>query len=100
MSPTRFFICQFILFFSLLFLNAYFDPYISKPFSRVDLIAICIKTPLFILIVILNGKLYIRFNARLRNKVFLSISAFILAIIFIVLLDNIWFQITGKMFFN
>jgi len=100
MSPVRFFIYQFILFIALLLLNIYSDPYISKPFSLVDLIAICITAPIFILLISLIGKLYIRFNTRLRNKVLFSITAFILAIICLVIVENIWFEIKGEMLFN
>ncbi|TXL65686.1 hypothetical protein FHP05_06065 [Cerasibacillus terrae] len=100
MNWVRFFIYQFILFIALLLLNVYSDSYISKPFTRVDLIAICISTPIFVLIVVLIGKLYMRFKTKLRNKILLSITAFVLAIICIAIIENIWFELKGEMLFN
>ena len=100
MNWVRFLIYQTLLFIALLLLNGYSDSYISKPFSIVDLIAICISVPIFVLIIILISKLYRRFSARLRNKVLLCVAAFILAIIMIALGENVWFEITGKMLFK
>ncbi|HBZ10838.1 MAG TPA: hypothetical protein DEO65_13370 [Bacillus bacterium] len=100
MSRVRFFIYQFTLFVSLILLSVYSDSYISQPFSRVDFIAICISAPIFVLIVSQIGKLYIRFNTKLRKKVLLSITAFILAFVFIALIENVWFEIKGEMLFN
>ncbi|TFE00597.1 hypothetical protein E2626_11515 [Jeotgalibacillus salarius] len=100
MNCVKFFIYQFSLFIALLLLNIYFDPYISKPFSFVDLIAICISVPIYILLVSLIIKLYRRFNTRLRNKVLISITAFIIATIFLAIIENIWFGIKGEMLFN
>jgi hypothetical protein len=100
MNWIRFVIYQTILFTALLFLNGYSDSYISKPFSIVDLIAICISVPISVLIIILISKLYRRFSAGLRNKILLCGAAFILAIIIIALGENIWFEITGEMLFK
>ncbi|KPH77865.1 hypothetical protein AFL42_02620 [Oceanobacillus caeni] len=100
MSRIRFFVYQFILFLALLVLNIYSDSYISKPFSIVDIIAICISFPIFVSIVILIGMLYKRFNARLRNKILLCGAAFILAIIVIATVENVWFEIKGEMLFK
>lgn len=101
MKHVRFFIYQFILFGTLLVLNVYSDKYISKPFTRVDLIAICISAPIAIIIVNLVIKVYLRFNTiRLRNTILLSILAIISAFIFIGLMESIWFEIKGHMLFS
>lgn len=92
MNHVKFVIGQFVLFTLLLIVNSYADSYISKPFSRVDFIAICVSAPIFMLIVSLIGRLYRRFNTTLRNKVLLSITAFILSVIFLALLENLWFE--------
>ena len=93
MNYVRFFIYQFILFCTLFVINIIFDKYISKPFTRVDLIAICISLPITLIIFSVVGKLYIRFNTiRLRIKILLLIPTFILSILFIGLLEQIIFS--------
>jgi len=44
--------------------------------------------------------LYKRFNARLRNNILLCGAAFILAIIVIATVENVWFEIKGEMLFK
>ena len=100
MNWVKFLIYQFALFFALILLSVYSDSYISQPFSRVDLIAMYNSAPIFALIVSFIGKLYIRFNTKLRKKFLLSITAFILAFVFIAIIDNVWFEIKGEMLFN
>ncbi|WP_453993649.1 hypothetical protein [Bacillus nitroreducens] len=100
MNRTRFFIYQILLFTALLLLNLFADSYISRPFSRVDLLAICITVPLAIVIVGLVIQLYKRFNMRMRQKVLFLVMAFILAIIIITVIENIWFYINGEMIFT
>ncbi len=88
----RFFIYQFILFCTLFVINIVFDSYIGKPFTRVDLIAICIFIPVGIIIFSVIDKLYKQFKAiRLRNKILISIPTFILSILFIGLLEQLFF---------
>ncbi len=101
MSHVRFLIYQFIFCNTFFIINFYLDKYISKPFTRVDLIATCINILIVTLLVILSNKLYKPFKSiRLRNKILLSIPAVILAILFIGLLENIWFEIKGELLFN
>lgn len=90
MNYVRFCIYQFILFCILFVININFDKYISKPFHRVDLIAICISVPIIIIIFSVVGKVYRQFEAiRLRNKVLLSIPTFIISILFIGFLEHL-----------
>ncbi|WP_019152438.1 hypothetical protein [Robertmurraya massiliosenegalensis] len=100
MTWKKFVFYQSIIFIALILVAVYSDPYIGKPFSYVDLIAMFVTVPLYILLVGFNGKLYSRINTSLRNKMFFSIIAFILAFILIVSTDNIWFEVTGKMLFS
>ncbi|MGM7680547.1 hypothetical protein ACSVDA_00205 [Cytobacillus sp. Hm23] len=100
MDRLKFFVYQLSLFITLLVINVYADKYISKPFTRIDLLAISISLPLFILIAMLIDRSYKRFNAiQLKNRIVLSIIAFVFAATFLAFLDNIWFEITGKMLF-
>ena len=87
MDYVKFCIYQFILFIALIIINIPLDKYISKPFTSIDLIAICISI-LFILILyrVLN-RIYKKFeNIELRNKILISIPIFLLSIIFICLI--------------
>ena len=88
MNDIRFFIYQLLLFFSLFFVNFYIDLYLSKPFSFVDLITICIAIPLLYLIGNLMVKSYRHIQARLRHKILLSIIAFMTAFILLAIFDN------------
>ncbi|KIV56492.1 hypothetical protein AM501_04390 [Aneurinibacillus migulanus] len=100
MNQFKFFIYQFLLFIIVLVSNVYSDEYISKPFSYIDFIVMSITLPIHALIFFLIFKIYRHFKTvRLRNKILLSITAFIFAVLFIGLLENIWFEIKGKMLF-
>lgn len=100
MKILKFLFYQFLLIAILLVLNALLDKYISRPFSLIDLIAIFIGLPLYLLVFRLEFRLFDRFTTiRLRYKILLSVFAFILAFISIALLENIWFETTGKMLF-
>lgn len=90
MQYIKFCLYQFFLFSALFVLNIRFDQYISRPFTRVDFIAICISVPVLIIIFIVISKLYRHFDAiRLRNKIFISIPVFILSVFFIGFLDSL-----------
>ncbi len=100
MYCLKFFVYQFMLFITFIVINFYTDKYLSKPFDRIDLLAISISLPLLILIIMLFDRSYKRFNAiQLKNRIVLSIIAFVFAASFLALLDNIMFEITGKMLF-
>ncbi|WP_100372064.1 hypothetical protein [Bacillus sp. FJAT-45037] len=100
MSPIRFLLYQCFLFTALILLNFYTNPYISKPFTRVDAIALAITTPILFLLLGLQNFLYTRFHSKLRKKIILSIAAFVFVVIIMVLLENIWFEIKGDMLFK
>ncbi len=100
MSPVKFFLYQFLLLIALLLVNIYSDPFISKPFSIVDLIATFIVFPVYFLLISLLVKLYRRFNTRSRNKVILSTIAFMAAIILLTIMENVWYEIYGEMLFK
>jgi peptidoglycan/LPS O-acetylase OafA/YrhL len=100
MSTVKFFLYQFLLLTALLLVNIYSDPYISKPFSIVDLIATIIVFPVYFLLISMFVKLYRRFNTRSRNKIIVITLAFVAAIILLTLTENIWFEIKGEMLFK
>lgn len=88
----RFCFYQFFLFSTLFFMNINFDKYISKPFTRVDLIAICISVPILIILFIAVSKLYRRFeDIRLRNKILISIPIFIISVLLAGFLEQLYF---------
>lgn len=88
----RFCFYQFFLFSTLFFMNINFDKYISKPFTRVDLIAICISVPILIILFIAVSKLYRRFGViRLRNKILISIPIFIISVLLAGFLEQLYF---------
>lgn len=88
----RFCFYQFFLFSILFVIYINFDKYISKPFTRVDLIAICISVPVLIILFIVVSKLYSRFEViSLRNKIFISIPIFIISTLFIGFLEQLYF---------
>ena len=100
MNSLRFLIYQFLLFFSLMVVSVFSDKYISKPFSTTDLVAILVTAPLYLLIFRLSQWLFRHFDTmQIRGKILLSLIAFILAFLFIVLFENIWFATTKKMLF-
>lgn len=71
MKHFRFFIFQSILFTVVFVLHFNFNEYISPPFTRVDLIAICIFVFLAILVSKPIGQFYKHFSAiRYRIKVY------------------------------
>ncbi|TYR78831.1 hypothetical protein FZC66_17535 [Priestia megaterium] len=91
MNYMIFFIYQFILVSTLFIINFYVDSYIGKPFTRVDLLAICIQIPIFILLINLISKLYSRFSSiRLRTKIFLSILAVLAVILATLVISVLW----------
>ncbi|MEK5062506.1 hypothetical protein [Cytobacillus sp. FSL R5-0596] len=72
-------------------LNIRLDQYISRPFTRIDFIAICISVPVLIIIFIVISKLYRPFDViRLRNKIFISIPVFILSVFYAGFLDSLF----------
>ncbi|TXC92914.1 hypothetical protein FS935_01600 [Metabacillus litoralis] len=91
---------QLILFIIILFLNYFADSYMGSPFTLDDLLVICISIPLVLLIASIIGNLYKNFKTRLRVKLLLSTSAFVLAVIILVSIENIWYEIFGKWLFN
>ncbi len=88
----RFCFYQFFLFSTLFVININFDKYISKPFTRVDLIAICISVPILFILFTAVSKLYRRFEViKLRNKIFISIPVFIISVLFAGFLGQLFF---------
>lgn len=91
MNRLKYFIYQLIFFCTILIINVIFDKYVSKPFTQIDLIAICIVFPILLIIFIVVPKIYDSNAIRLRNKFLISILAFIMAIVFIDLLELLFF---------
>lgn len=100
MRYGKFLSYQYLLVTAILVVNIYADRYISHPFTRVDLLAILISLPLFISLISLISLLYHRFNSiRLRNRILLTIAAFILAVVSIAIIENIWYALYGEILF-
>lgn len=92
MNYVRFCTYQFILFSALFLINIPLDRYISKPFTAVDLIAICMGLAILLIVYLLVNKIYKRFdNIRLRNRILMTIPTIILSILFIGLLEQLFF---------
>lgn len=91
---------QLILFTAALLLNYFADSYMGSPFSFVDLLVICISIPFVLLIASILRNLYKNFKTRLRVKLLLSTSAFVLAVIILISIENIWYAIFGKLLIN
>ena len=101
MIYIRFIIYQFFLLAALIVINFYCDSYLGKPFNHVDLLAILISAPFIIINILLLSKLYKQYRMiRLRMRISLSVMAFIIAVVCLGTLDNIWFSINGEMFFS
>lgn len=76
MNLLKYFGLQFILFSVLILTNFYLDGYISKPFTRTDLIAIVIGVAILILCLSLYTQLKKRLKPiRVFNKIFFTILA-------------------------
>ncbi|WP_209437853.1 hypothetical protein [Mesobacillus selenatarsenatis] len=84
MEYVRYSFYQFILFCSFFVLNIIFDHYVSNPFTRVDTIAILIGIPVVFLILLLQSKLYKRFDSiKMWKKIMISIPILIISISFV-----------------
>ncbi|GGP16061.1 hypothetical protein GCM10011346_46530 [Oceanobacillus neutriphilus] len=82
MNYVKFLICEIILFGLLIIVNYFFDGYIQHPFTEVDLIAIIIFFPIIGFILFSFTKLFKKFHTiPFRNKIILSIPAFIVIVI-------------------
>jgi hypothetical protein len=94
------FISYQTLLFSISFIvNIFTNDYISPPFSYVDVVAALLSLPIHFFVLDLIIKLYKKHRFSLRKNVLLSILSFLLAFLFIALLENLWFELTGKMLF-
>ncbi|WP_307471448.1 hypothetical protein [Cytobacillus purgationiresistens] len=72
----------------------------GPPLTYIDIIAGIVLISIFILAAIMMVKLYKSHHAIImRIKILLSIVAIILAVVFIVFMENTWFEITGRMLF-
>ena len=91
MNRFKYFMYQLIFFCTVLIINVIFDKYVSKPFTQIDFIAICIVFPVLIIIFIVVPKIYDASAMRLRNKFLSSVLAFILAIVLIDLMELLFF---------
>jgi len=92
MSHIRFVVFQFLLLSTVFGFNIFIDGYISKPFTMVDFIAICIGLPLLIIGFSLIWKVFIFFNAiRLWSRILLFIPLFILSFLVIGIVEQLFF---------
>lgn len=84
MKYIKFTILQFLLFIIGLTISYLSDMYISKPFSYVDLLAICITIPIILFFYRIIVTVYKSFSMISKlNKVLISIPVFVLSISFI-----------------
>lgn len=90
---------QILLFSVLLVVNIFANEYIGPPFGYVDVIAALLSLPIHFLILDSIIKLYKKYRFSIRKSVLLSILSFLLAFLFIALLENLWFELTSKMLF-
>ena len=81
MDRFKYFAYQSIFFCSVLLINVIFNKYVSKPFTQTDIIAICSSIPLFLAIIAVIPMIYNKTAIGLKSKFWLSVPAFILAII-------------------
>lgn len=58
MINIRMIVFQFFLLSALIVINFYVDSYLGKPFNHIDLFAIIISTPFFIINILLLSKMY------------------------------------------
>ncbi|MDQ0231375.1 hypothetical protein [Metabacillus malikii] len=100
MNKKTFILYQIGLFFVLLLVNVLADPYIGHPFSFVDLVAICIVFAIFILVGSFIGRLYRVLQAKISTKIILSITAFLLAVCLLMLIEIIWYNLTDSVLFG
>ncbi|XIH56978.1 hypothetical protein C1N61_29550 (plasmid) [Priestia aryabhattai] len=91
MDRFKYFLYQSIFFCSVLLVNVIFNEYVSKPFTQTDIIAICSSVPLFLAIIAVIPKIYNKNAIGLTNKFWLSVPAFVLAIVFMDLLEFLIF---------
>ncbi|XIH25209.1 hypothetical protein C1N73_28195 (plasmid) [Priestia aryabhattai] len=91
MDRFKYFLYQSIFFCSVLLVNVIFNKYVSKPFTQTDIIAICSSIPFFLAIIAVIPKIYNKKNIGLTNKFWLSVPAFVLAIVFMDLLEFLIF---------
>ncbi|MGM9987203.1 MAG: hypothetical protein ACI35O_08245 [Bacillaceae bacterium] len=100
MNYIKFFFYEFLILTIFLAIHIYLDQFTSKPFTYVDLIAICVELPIWILNFNLLTKLFNHFPMITnRKKIALSIFTFLFAALFLGLSESIYFELTGKMIF-
>ena len=84
MEYLRYSFYQFLLFCTFFVLNIIFDHYVNYPFTRVDTIAIVIGISVVFLILLLQSRLYKRFDSiKMRKKIMISIPILIISISFV-----------------
>jgi hypothetical protein len=89
MSHIRYIFYQFILLSTLFSFNIIIDRYISRPFTTVDFIAICIGLPLLMIGFSLIWNVFKRFNSiRLFTRILLLVFTFILTILIVGIVEH------------
>jgi len=100
MKNLKFIIYQVLLISVALLTNIFFNQHIGPPLDFGDFIAFFVSLPIYLLVAYLIEKLYKwHHSISLKNKIFQTIVSFIIAVISFAVLDNIWYEITGKMLF-
>ncbi|MFA9558259.1 hypothetical protein ACERII_13205 [Evansella sp. AB-rgal1] len=100
MSVYLFILYQFLLFIILLLTNLFFGKLIGPPLELIDVLATILSLPIYLLCFMLIEKLYKRLSSiSKRRKVAFSILAFLLAVILLTTIENLWYEFTGNMLF-
>ncbi|MEN2465780.1 hypothetical protein [Ornithinibacillus sp. JPR2-1] len=99
MKNSIFIFYQSLLWGVLLVTNIVLNPYIGPPFEWIDVVSMMMLFLSFFIVFLLLTKVFIRHVRSVRYKIGLSILAFIIAVLFLVVLENVWFEVTGKMLF-
>ncbi len=99
MKNSTFIFDQSLLWVVLLVTNIVLNPYIGPPFEWLDVVPMMMLFISFFIVFFLLKKIFIRHARSMRYKLGLSVVAFLVAVLFLVVLENVWFEVTGKMLF-
>ncbi|KQU63112.1 hypothetical protein ASG66_01480 [Bacillus sp. Leaf406] len=86
MLYIRYMFYQSLLFTVIVIMNYYLDPYLTPPFTMVDVAAILVSLLVLFVVMMVVVKLYRPFkDVRYRTKFLLSVPAFLLTVAYFVL---------------
>ena len=101
MKYIKFMTVEFLLFSTLIIFNFYAGDFLGPPFTHVDFIAIILYFAGCYILYKLFKVLFNRIGRiSLKVKITLSIVTFLLAVVFLVLVESFWSAAFGKMLFS